>query len=222
MPRQDSNLRFRPGRSRVNTRADCVDGQQTAAPVPRMVTRVWSPAMSAVPHNMTIARAESLPAVVDVVTVAANLGIGATAAYELIRTGAWPTPGTTSWQAHTNPHGSAPGTTPAPQDWQLGLPGATRRPTPGCYAVSSGLYDPHRPDKTQCRRRSAVFPCLPGGRPRVVDLFSRPAISEQPRRGQGLAHATTRLARGPGRLARAPALPRHGARPPHPGRARWR
>ncbi len=92
MPRQDSNLRFRPGRSRVNTRADCVDGQQTAAPVPRMVTRVWSPAMSAVPHNMTIARAESLPPVVDVVTVAANLGIGATAAYELIRTGAWPTP----------------------------------------------------------------------------------------------------------------------------------
>jgi hypothetical protein len=57
-----------------------------------MVTRGWSPAMSSFPYSMTIARAETLPPVVDVVTAAAILGIGRTAAYELIRTGAWPTP----------------------------------------------------------------------------------------------------------------------------------
>jgi hypothetical protein len=57
-----------------------------------MVCSLWSPAMSSVPYNMTIARAESLPPVVDVVTAAAILGIGRTAAYELIRTGGWPTP----------------------------------------------------------------------------------------------------------------------------------
>ncbi len=34
----------------------------------------------------------SLPPVVDVPTAAAVLGIGRTAAYELIRTGSWPTP----------------------------------------------------------------------------------------------------------------------------------
>ena len=48
--------------------------------------------MSSVTHHMTIARAESLPPVVDVVTAAAILGIGRTAAYELIRTGTCPTP----------------------------------------------------------------------------------------------------------------------------------
>ena len=48
--------------------------------------------MSSVPYNMTIARAESLPPVVDVVTAASILGIGRIAAYELIRTGGWPTP----------------------------------------------------------------------------------------------------------------------------------
>jgi len=42
--------------------------------------------------NMTVERAQSLPPVVDVPTAAAILGIGRTAAYELIRTGAWPTP----------------------------------------------------------------------------------------------------------------------------------
>jgi hypothetical protein len=41
---------------------------------------------------MTIARAESLPPVVDVATAASIPGIGRTAAYELIRTGGWPTP----------------------------------------------------------------------------------------------------------------------------------
>lgn len=48
--------------------------------------------MSTFASNMTIVRAESLPPVVDVVTAAAILGIGRTAAYELIRTGSWPTP----------------------------------------------------------------------------------------------------------------------------------
>jgi predicted DNA-binding transcriptional regulator AlpA len=43
-------------------------------------------------HQLTVKRAQDLPAVVDVVTAAAVLGIGRTAAYELIRTGAWPTP----------------------------------------------------------------------------------------------------------------------------------
>jgi excisionase family DNA binding protein len=57
-----------------------------------MGARVWSPAMSSVTHHMTIARAENLPPVVDVVTAAAILGIGRTAVYELIRTGTWPTP----------------------------------------------------------------------------------------------------------------------------------
>ena len=33
-----------------------------------------------------------LPAVIDVPTAASVLGIGRTAAYELIRTGTWPTP----------------------------------------------------------------------------------------------------------------------------------
>jgi predicted DNA-binding transcriptional regulator AlpA len=42
--------------------------------------------------NMTVERAQTLPPVVDVPTAAAILGIGRTAAYELIRTGAWPTP----------------------------------------------------------------------------------------------------------------------------------
>ncbi len=41
---------------------------------------------------MSMDRAQELPAVVDVVTAAAILGIGRTAAYELIRVGAWPTP----------------------------------------------------------------------------------------------------------------------------------
>ncbi len=41
---------------------------------------------------MTVARAQDLPPVIDVVTAAAILGIGRTAAYELIRVGAWPTP----------------------------------------------------------------------------------------------------------------------------------
>ncbi len=41
---------------------------------------------------MTVARAQDLPPVIDVVTAAAILGIGRTAAYELIRVGGWPTP----------------------------------------------------------------------------------------------------------------------------------
>ena len=41
---------------------------------------------------MTNDRVRELPAVVDVTTAAALLGIGRTAAYELIRTERWPTP----------------------------------------------------------------------------------------------------------------------------------
>jgi predicted DNA-binding transcriptional regulator AlpA len=42
--------------------------------------------------QMTEADVRSLPPVVDVPTAAAVLGIGRTAAYELIRCGKWPTP----------------------------------------------------------------------------------------------------------------------------------
>lgn len=35
---------------------------------------------------------DDLPAVVDVMTAASMLGIGRTSAYQLIRTGGWPTP----------------------------------------------------------------------------------------------------------------------------------
>jgi predicted DNA-binding transcriptional regulator AlpA len=42
--------------------------------------------------HMTEADVRSLPPVVDVPTAAAVLGIGRTAAYELIRCGKWPTP----------------------------------------------------------------------------------------------------------------------------------
>jgi hypothetical protein len=44
--------------------------------------------------NMTLTASEvrALPAVVDVVTAAQVLGIGRTVAYELVRTGAFPTP----------------------------------------------------------------------------------------------------------------------------------
>lgn len=42
--------------------------------------------------RMTVERAQKLPPVVDVPTAAAILGIGRTAAYELIRVGKWPTP----------------------------------------------------------------------------------------------------------------------------------
>lgn len=48
--------------------------------------------MTGASMKMTVERAQSLPPVVDVPTAAAILGIGRTAAYELIRTGAWPTP----------------------------------------------------------------------------------------------------------------------------------
>jgi predicted DNA-binding transcriptional regulator AlpA len=48
--------------------------------------------MTSVEHRMSLDQAQELPAVVDVVTAAAVLGIGRTAAYELIRTDAWPTP----------------------------------------------------------------------------------------------------------------------------------
>lgn len=42
--------------------------------------------------QMTDEQARNLPPVVDVLTAAAILGIGRTAAYELIRIGQWPTP----------------------------------------------------------------------------------------------------------------------------------
>ena len=48
--------------------------------------------MISVEHRTSLDQAQELPAMVDVVTAAAALGIGRTAAYELIRTDAWPTP----------------------------------------------------------------------------------------------------------------------------------
>jgi hypothetical protein len=48
--------------------------------------------MTSAPRHLTVQRAQDLPPVVDVVTAAAVLGIGRTAAYALIRTGSWPTP----------------------------------------------------------------------------------------------------------------------------------
>ena len=42
--------------------------------------------------TMTAQELRALPAVVDVPTAAAVLEIGRTAAYELVRTGEWPTP----------------------------------------------------------------------------------------------------------------------------------
>lgn len=42
--------------------------------------------------TMTDDQLRALPPVVDVPTAAAVLGVGRTAAYELIRTGSWPTP----------------------------------------------------------------------------------------------------------------------------------
>lgn len=42
--------------------------------------------------RMTEDQVRNLPTVVDVPTAAAVLGVGRTAAYELVRTGAWPTP----------------------------------------------------------------------------------------------------------------------------------
>jgi predicted DNA-binding transcriptional regulator AlpA len=42
--------------------------------------------------QMTVEKARKIPPVVDVPTAAAILGIGRTAAYELIRMGKWPTP----------------------------------------------------------------------------------------------------------------------------------
>jgi predicted DNA-binding transcriptional regulator AlpA len=50
------------------------------------------PAMIPATLHMTEADVRSLPPVVDVPTAAAVLGIGRTAAYELIRCGKWPTP----------------------------------------------------------------------------------------------------------------------------------
>lgn len=48
--------------------------------------------MTGASRQMTVERAQNLPPVVDVPTAAAILGIGRTAAYELIRSGEWPTP----------------------------------------------------------------------------------------------------------------------------------
>ena len=48
--------------------------------------------MTVASAKMTVERAQNLPPVVDVPTAAAILGIGRTAAYELIRSGQWPTP----------------------------------------------------------------------------------------------------------------------------------
>ena len=42
--------------------------------------------------SMTAEQLRALPAVVDVPTAAAVLAIGRTAAYELVRSGHWPTP----------------------------------------------------------------------------------------------------------------------------------
>lgn len=42
--------------------------------------------------GMSIEELETLPAVVDVSTAARILGVGRTSAYDLVRTGSWPTP----------------------------------------------------------------------------------------------------------------------------------
>ena len=42
--------------------------------------------------SMTAEQLRALPAVIDVPTAAAALAIGRTAAYELVRSGRWPTP----------------------------------------------------------------------------------------------------------------------------------
>lgn len=42
--------------------------------------------------RLTDEQIQALPAVIDVATAAALLGVGRTAAYELIRTKRWPTP----------------------------------------------------------------------------------------------------------------------------------
>jgi predicted DNA-binding transcriptional regulator AlpA len=48
--------------------------------------------MTSASLQMTAERIRNLPPVVDVLTAAAILGIGRTAAYELIRIEQWPTP----------------------------------------------------------------------------------------------------------------------------------
>ena len=48
--------------------------------------------MTSASLQMTVEQTQKLPPVVDVPTAAAILGIGRTAAYELIRIGQWPTP----------------------------------------------------------------------------------------------------------------------------------
>ena len=48
--------------------------------------------MTGASRRMTVETALQVPPVVDVPTAAAMLGIGRTAAYELIRLGQWPTP----------------------------------------------------------------------------------------------------------------------------------
>jgi len=48
--------------------------------------------MNAATRRLTEDELRSLPPVVDVPTAAAVLGIGRSAAYELIRCGTWPTP----------------------------------------------------------------------------------------------------------------------------------
>ena len=48
--------------------------------------------MTSASLQMTVEEVRNLPPVVDVLTAAAILGIGRTAAYELIRIGQWPTP----------------------------------------------------------------------------------------------------------------------------------
>ncbi len=48
--------------------------------------------MTGASARMTVEFAQKMPPVVDVPTAAAILGIGRTAAYELIKSGDWPTP----------------------------------------------------------------------------------------------------------------------------------
>lgn len=48
--------------------------------------------MTGATRQLTDEQVRTLPAVVDVPTAASILGVGRTAAYELIRTDRWPTP----------------------------------------------------------------------------------------------------------------------------------
>jgi excisionase family DNA binding protein len=76
---------------------------------------------------MTMAEVAALPTALDVETAARLLGVGRTCAYELVRTGRWPTP-------------------------VLRVGRAVRIPTAPLLATL-GLQPPHEPDRQGSRTR---------------------------------------------------------------------